>query len=79
MPRFLLAASLTLFASAALAGQAPSADGQPDATAKTGKVSTVVATQDTESGSPHPAAVPVRSSNTPHLPRWHSLLPGMIR
>ena len=79
MPRFLLAISLSLLASTALAGQSPNTDGQPDATARTGKVRTVVATQDAESGTPHPAPVPTRSPGTPHLPRWHSLLPGMIR
>ena len=78
MPRFLLAICLTLLASAALAGQPPNTDGQPDVTAKSGKVTTVVATQDAESGTPHPAAVPARTA-TPHPPRWHSLLPGMIR
>ncbi len=78
MPRFLLAISLFLLASVALAGVPASADGQPEATAKTGKVATVVATQDSEAGTPHPAVVPIRSA-TPHLPRWHSLLPGMIR
>ena len=78
MPRFLLAISLSLFASAALAGATPAADGQPDATAKTGKTSAVVSTQDSEAGTPHPAAVPARVA-TPHVPRWHSLLPGMIR
>ena len=79
MPRFLLAMCLSLLASAALARQPPSTDGQPYATAKAGKVTTVVATQDTESGTAHPPPVPARSPGTPHLPRWHSLLPGMIR
>jgi hypothetical protein len=78
MPRFLLAISLSLFASAALAGEVPAADGQPDATTKTGKVAAVVATQDGEASTPHPAAPPARTA-TPHVPRWHSLLPGMIR
>jgi hypothetical protein len=78
MPRYLLAISLSLFASAVLAGEPPAADGQPDASAKTGKTSTVVATQDSEAGTPHPAAVPARAAAS-HLPRWHSLLPGMIR
>lgn len=79
MPRFLLAISLCLFASAVLAGGSPEAVGQAGATTKTGKIATVVASQDAESGTPHPVPVPVRSTTTPHLPRWHSLLPGMIR
>lgn len=78
MPRLLLAISLSLFASIALAGGAPAPDGQPDATSKTGKAVTVVATQDSEAGTPHPVAAPTRAPVS-HAPRWHSLLPGMIR
>ena len=82
MTRLLLATCLLLFASTAFA-KSPATTADPaDGSAKPGKVSTVA--QDGETVAPaHPAvAPPARVAPLPTrggAPRWHSLLPGMIR
>lgn len=83
MSRFLLALSLFLCTAAALAGSTSTAScSAADSGAKPAKSTTVVSAQDCDAITPtsQPAAAPARSS-TPRtsLPRWHSLLPGMIR
>ena len=75
MSRFLLALYLFAFAAAAMANNT-AANG-----VKPGKATAVSSTQDSDAAATgHPAAAPARSS-TPRTvsPRWHSLLPGMIR
>ena len=77
MPRLPLSLCLLLVATSALANE-PVAGEEP--TAKAGK-SAVAVTGGSEGDSAisnHPAIAPARSS-TPRTPRWHSLLPGMIR
>ena len=81
MTRFLLAASLMLFATSAFAKSPASTDDPADGSAKPGKAGSVVTEQQT--APIVPVAAPARSS-TPlptrgGKPRWHSLLPGMIR
>ena len=80
MSRFLLVLSLTLFATAAMANDSSAADDAVAGTAKAGKNTGVTAVQDTDAtASPHAAATPSRSSTRGISPRWHSLLPGLIR
>ena len=81
MTRFLLAASLMLFASSAFAKSPASTEDPADGSAKPGKAGSVVT--EPQSGPAIPVAAPARSS-TPlptrgGKPSWHSLLPGMIR
>ena len=78
MSRFLLASLLYFFAVAALANEGAGSDGVGESV-KRGKTTTVTA-QDSESGAAVAPVSPARSS-TPRtsVPRWHSLLPGMIR
>jgi hypothetical protein len=79
MSRFLLALSLTLFATVAMANDVANTD-DAAAAAKQGKNAAVAAPQDSDAtASPHAAATPTRSSSHGVSPRWHSLLPGMIR
>ena len=86
MKRLLLALCLYSFAAAAMAAGSAANCTCPDVNAKTGKPATVNNTQDCDptvtAAAPAPAVVatPVRSA-APRvgLPRWHSLLPGMIR
>jgi hypothetical protein len=82
MSRYLLALCLSLFAAAALAGTPVASEDNPDAAVKPGKASVAGgSTQDSDAtASDHPAATPAHAS-TAHAvsPRWHSLLPGMIR
>ena len=81
MTRLLLATCLLLFASTAFA-KSPATTADPaDGSAKPGKV--VNSTQDIDPVAPaHPVAPPTRTAPLPTrggAPRWHSLLPGMIR
>jgi hypothetical protein len=80
MRRSLLALCLSLFASAALAGTPVAGDDNTDPGAKSGKASAAGSAQDgdTTAGS-HPIVPPAHSSTHSVSPRWHSLLPGMIR
>jgi hypothetical protein len=81
MSRILITTCLILFASSALAKSPAAATDPADGSAKPGKV--VSAAGDGDAPSPvHPAVVPARSAPLPTrggAPRWHSLLPGMIR
>jgi len=76
MSRLLLALSLFAFAAIALANEPTATDDTPSA--KPGKPAAAAAS---ESEAPVAPATPspVRSTPRPALPRWHSLLPGMIR
>lgn len=78
MHRLLLILSLCLFASAALAGGPAVSDDTVDAAVKSGKTPAPAAAPDADPTQSHPVVAPARAA-TPHLPRWHSLLPGMIR
>ena len=78
----LLLASLLLFASSAFAKSPAPVTDPADGSAKPGKV--VAVTNDSDPNAPaHPVtAPPARSAPLPTrggAPRWHSLLPGMIR
>ena len=84
MTRLLLATCLLLFASAAFAKSPANTQDPADGSAKPGKV--VSKSQDNDPVAPaHPVAPPARTSTAVPLPtrggapRWHSLLPGMIR
>ena len=87
MTRFLLASCLMLFASAAFAKSPASTDDPADGSAKPGKAATSTNHGTYGSGDPAtpvvPTAPPARSSaplpTRGGAPRWHSLLPGMIR
>ncbi len=73
MSKFLLATLLLLMATAALAGNPPT---PADASGKAGKPARPPAVTDLDAAAPHQASVPAHAVRTP---RWHSLLPGMIR
>ena len=81
MPRLLLALSLFAFAAIALAGETPATDDTTDA--KPGKPAATTPATDTDAPAPvtHASPTPTRGSSAtrPAVPRWHSLLPGMIR
>lgn len=77
MSRLLLALSLFAFAAIALANEPTATDDTPSA--KPGKMASP-ATSDSETAAVPSTPAPARSSTPrPALPRWHSLLPGMIR
>ena len=77
MSRLLLALSLFAFAAVVLANEPNATDDTPSA--KPGKPA-APATTDSEAPAVPAAPAPARSSTPrPALPRWHSLLPGMIR
>lgn len=82
MSRSLLAVCLLLFAGASLAGDLTAGDDSVGSGAKPGK--TVLPSNtpdgDTTTGG-HATSTPARGNGTVHtvMPRWHSLLPGMIR
>jgi hypothetical protein len=77
MSRLLLALSLFAFAAIALANEPTATDDTPSA--KPGKPA-ASATSESEAPVAPATPSPVRSSTPrPALPRWHSLLPGMIR
>jgi hypothetical protein len=85
MKRFLLATCLLLFASTALAKSPAATDDPADGSAKPGKAAAASSGAETDGATPgHPITVPSRSGTTAlptrgGAPRWHSLLPGMIR
>ena len=83
MTRLLLATCLLLCASAVFAKSPSTTEDPADGSAKPGKPATVAAPSDTDPVAPaHPIAVPSRTAPLPTrggAPRWHSLLPGMIR
>ena len=80
MTRLLLATLLLLCASTAFAKSPASTQDPADGSAKPGKV---VNPQDVDPVVPaHPVVQPARTAPLPTrggAPRWHSLLPGMIR
>ena len=82
MNRLLLATCLLLCASTAFAKSPVAATDPADGSAKPGKATTAVTT-DTDAATPaHPVVAPARTAPLPTrggAPRWHSLLPGMIR
>ncbi|MFA6985423.1 MAG: hypothetical protein WC213_04390 [Arenimonas sp.] len=82
MSRFLLALSLSLFAAASVAGTTTAVTcAAVDGGGKPAKPTTVSSSQDCDAAATsQPSAAPARST-APRtaLPRWHSLLPGMIR
>jgi hypothetical protein len=82
MIRLLLATCLLLIASTAFAKSPVTAADPADGSAKPGKVLATSADPDPNANT-HPAvAPPARSAPLPTrggAPRWHSLLPGMIR
>jgi len=83
MKRLLLALCLSVFAASAMAAGSAANCSCPEINAKTAKSSAVSNPQECDptvtAQAPAPAT-PVRST-APRvgLPRWHSLLPGMIR
>ena len=83
MSRFLLATCLLLFASTAFA-KSPATTADPaDGSAKPGKPA-ATGMADDPSAPAHPAVVAPTRAGAPlptrgGAPRWHSLLPGMIR
>lgn len=81
MSRFLLASCLCLFASIAIAGTPVAIDDAVLGSPKPGKAGTVATAQESDSvPGVHPAATPARIPAPRGVsPRWHSLLPGMIR
>ena len=84
MKRLLLATCLLLCASSAFAKSPASTDDPGVGSAKPGKAASAASVVDTDAVA-HPVAPPARSSSATPLPtrggapRWHSLLPGMIR
>ena len=84
MTRLLLATCLLLCASTAFA-KSPATTADPaDGSAKPGKPAVTTATDDPAVAPAHPVTAPPSRSNAPMptrggAPRWHSLLPGMIR
>lgn len=81
MSRFLTALCLFLFAATAVAGTPVAGDDPADNSVKPVKVATTSSTPDGDATvGGHPVTTPAHSSS-PHAvtPRWHSLLPGMIR
>ena len=80
MTRLLLATCLLLCASTAFAKSPANSQDPADGSAKPGKPVAATTTADDPS---HPAVAPARSSaplpTRGGAPRWHSLLPGMIR
>ena len=86
MKRFLLATCLLLFASTALAKSPVAAEDPADGSAKPGKAASASSGAGTDIVAPgQPIAPPARAGSAATLPtrggapRWHSLLPGMIR
>jgi hypothetical protein len=80
MPRLLLALSLFAFAAIALAGEPPATEDTTDA--KPGKPAVTTPAVDADAPAPaHVSPAPSRSGSATRtaVPRWHSLLPGMIR
>ena len=82
MTRLLLATCLLLCASTAFAKSPVASTDPADGSAKPGKPATTT-TVDPDAATPAPpVAPPARTAPLPTrggAPRWHSLLPGMIR
>lgn len=80
MPRLLLALSLFSFAAIAFAGETPATEDTSEAKASK-PAATAPATDNDAPPATHASPTPTRSSSAtrPAVPRWHSLLPGMIR
>ena len=84
MNRLLLATCLLLLASTALAKSPVASADAADGSAKPGKPATTTGTTYAEPAVPAPPVTPPSRTSTPlptrgGAPRWHSLLPGMIR
>ena len=86
MKRLLLATCLLLCASSAFAKSPASTDDPGVGSAKPGKAASAASVIDADTVAPaHPVAPPARGGSATPLPtrggapRWHSLLPGMIR
>ena len=81
MSRFPIALCLFLFAATAMAGAPVAGDDNADNSVKPGKASTTSSTPDGDATvGGHPVTTPARRSPSHAVtPRWHSLLPGMIR
>ena len=79
MSRFLLALCLFLFAATALANSAVAGGDPAGNGVKPGKAATVSAQDNDAAVSGAAPAAPARSAPRTASPRWHSLLPGMIR
>jgi len=83
MTRILLATCLLLSASAAFAKSPVATEDPADGSAKPGKGTPVTAVDSDASAPAHPATPPARAGvslpTRGGAPRWHSLLPGMIR
>lgn len=79
MPRLLLALCLYAVAAVAVAGPPVASD---EVSTKPAKPASTSATADSEGAAPLPASpAPSRAGagSRPMAPRWHSMLPGMIR
>jgi hypothetical protein len=80
MPRLLLALCLYAVAAVALAGSPAAAD---EAATKPVKPAATSATNDSDGSAPAPVSpAPSRAGTATRAitaPRWHSMLPGMIR
>ena len=82
MTRLLLATCLLLFASSAFAKSPAPATDPADGSAKPGKAATATTETDPVAPAHTVVAPPTRSAPLPTrggAPRWHTLLPGMIR
>ena len=85
MKRFLLASFLLLCASSAFAKSPARTDDPAEGSATPGKAASATSVVDPDPSAPaHPAAPPARGGGASlptrgGAPRWHSLLPGMIR
>jgi hypothetical protein len=80
MPRFLSALCLFLFAATAMAGTPAVGDDSADNSVKQAKATTSTTPDGDATVGGHPVTTPARSSTSHAVtPRWHSLLPGMIR
>jgi hypothetical protein len=86
MKRLLLATCLLLLSSTAFAKSPVNNEDPGVGSAKPGKAAAATAVADADAVAPaHAVAVPARGGATTTLPtrggapRWHSLLPGMIR
>jgi hypothetical protein len=82
MTRLLLATCLLLCASTAFAKSPVASTDPADGSAKPGKPATTTTTETDGSTPIHPVAPAARTAPLPTrggAPRWHSLLPGMIR
>ena len=78
MSRLLLALSLFAFAALALANEPANCDAPT--TAKPSKANVSASSAETDAPTVQATLTPVRAGGTrPALPRWQSLLPGMIR